>query len=455
MFLYHVMIVDPRDCKVLVNADHQLPVVDFDASCYGDIEEMFEVVESTIKQKLPLVFLRCEAEKFCSEANNFRATLLIFEVQDVISLEGVHPFTWILQRDSDTITVSPINNAVSQYLQKYKCEGLEVHSNRLWPHSRSGWYACACAWMKNHLFQLTGQHVTSITKVSHFVSGCVLRARTEANEVYYLKAVIPNKSDELRVAVALGELLDPYFPKPLATDDECGYILMKDYGELLRDEDYSIKSNPNAFRHVLNNWAHVQKQSMNVVDKLIQRGVPLCDIKFVREKLTEVTSDSEWFDVQLKAIREKGRQEYTQEEYKQKFMEYVDLVLDKIEELGWPLSLVHGDFLPANIAKDKVGNLTYFDYEATTVGYGFLDADSFSFGCNGCFVFDDIEFYIKEWTECVSETVDEGHLHWMEAFTNLLAVYHMYDFWVRSEECGRKLFVRDMGRTCLVYRYFT
>lgn len=68
-----------------------------------------------------------------------------------------------------------------------------------------------------------------------------------------------------------------------------------------------------------------------------------------------MASDPEWYYWQLQGIRRKERTEYSQEEYKLKYMEYVNSVLTKVQALSCPPSLVYGAFLPANIAKDALG----------------------------------------------------------------------------------------------------
>lgn len=458
---YHVMIVDYAREMFLVTADRRLPIVEFESSYYGDLEELLDQAEALIHGACSLVYLRCEAERVYPELNDsIKASLLIFEVRDCSTPIQIPSFDWVSQRDADVIEVFPRIVEVVQYLQKYKIHGLGINDKRLWPFSRPGWYKHASEWVTTEIQRTTGQSVADIVKVSAHEGGCVLRARTETGETFYMKAAIPNKNWEVFVAAALSEVLGDYFAAPLATNDKLGYLLMKDYGKLLSQDDCSLISNPETYRYIQRDWAEKQRMSIELVDELERRGVPVRGPQWLRNKISEMSSDPEWFAVQARVVRETGREEYEHEEYKRKYMEHVENVLEKVGELQLPLTLVHGDLHYLNVAKDKQGQLTIFDFEDSAIGFGFLDSINFATVCNmderGNIYnsYESVVPFIKACAPGLDVKRLQEYYPWLEALENLTMACKSYNRWVRSEECGR-IFLKDEMALHRAYRTFS
>lgn len=163
-------------------------------------EERVNVAEAVIHGGCKLNYFRCEVERIYPEINDsIMAYLLIFEVRDGGSCESIRSFDWVLPCKADVIEVCPQIVEVVQYLQKYKTHGLEVHGDRLWPFSRPGWYS---EWVSSEVHRATGQDVVEVVKVSQHEGDCVLLAKSETGEKFYMKATIPKKTGEVFVARA-------------------------------------------------------------------------------------------------------------------------------------------------------------------------------------------------------------------------------------------------------------
>ncbi len=99
--------------------------------------------------------------------------------------------------------------------------------------------------------------------------------------------------------------------------------------------------------------------------------------KELKEKLEKIVRDPAWYEAQLQEIKVRKLDEIPEEEYKAKFLSYVNRVLEKVSEFNVPLALVHGDLNAVNMTRRHDGSLTFFDFEGTVIGFPFLDVISF------------------------------------------------------------------------------
>lgn len=455
MTLHHVLLVDCRNATFLVTGDFYLPKVDFEGSHCADVEGLCATVEALIEKVHRVVFLRPEAEIVYPEWNDsLLPSLLIFEVLPSSAVQKIPSFQWSSYENAHNVIVSPKNAKILEYLHEFRQKGLEVHSSRLWPYSRAGWYGQACQWMTCEITRTANKRLTEIAKISVHDGGCVLRGRSREGDRFYMKGVNPDKHAEVKVAQALSEFIPDAFPRPLASDEQRGFLLMNDYGNTMCAEECSVNTNQKRFQHVLLEWARIQKASLPFVSELKKAGVPTRDADYFRDKVQQITSDNFWFQSQLRVIRQENRREYSHGEYKRKYIEHASGVLAKIEELQWPLSVIHGDLNPVNVTMSKSGTFTFFDYEYTAVGYGFVDALDFGFSCNRTETLHDIKLYFNEWTDFVGPSVSENHFQCMKEFNRLMAVCNTYDRWNRSEQCGILFNTKEMSNTFLVCRHF-
>lgn len=189
--------------------------------------------------------------------------------------------------------------------------------------SRVGWFKNACEWVTREVKRTTGQTVVDVASVSANDGGCVLRAESETGEKFYMKAGYPEENSEVFVLQALGEVMGDVFDSPLATDTKSGFLLMTDYGKLLSQEECSLESGPETYGYVQREWAERQRRPIEVLDELELQGVPMCGPQWVREAMEEMSSDPEWYSVQMDLVPETGDGEYKlgHEEYKRSNME--------------------------------------------------------------------------------------------------------------------------------------
>ncbi len=88
-----------------------------------------------------------------------------------------------------------------------------------------------------------------------------------------MKAVLPEKHDEVHVACALGDIMPKYFRAPIAVEESRRWMVMEDFGRVMSSEECSMSKNLDTFREVVGDWASIQLESVQVVDDLVRAGV--------------------------------------------------------------------------------------------------------------------------------------------------------------------------------------
>lgn len=456
---YHVMVVDPNTGSFLASVDDgpqsrlRLPVLDGTEVTYfgsGDSDELCRIVEKMIHHVSRAFYLRGEAEHiYIGIGETALPSVFMFELEDGGDQEEIPHFKWVSQQEADSVEVLPELEAEAiQFLRLYKEQGLEANGSRLWPYSRPGWYRKTCDWVRKEVVRQTGQAVTNIEMVARHSEGCVLRVSLEGDERVYLKAVTPLYDGEVRVCVALGKLMGEHFPAPLAADFENRLVVMKDFGKDVTDRFRGESCDTALYDRVQKMWAHIQKKSIGMREDLEQLGVPVRDAAWIRKKTLEMVNETKFLDAQLECRRDRGVQPYDRQEYKKKFLEGVDEILQHIKAMDFPLTFVHGDLCPHNIAMDESGNIAPYDFGQSCIGFGFLDAIWFNETSIEKRRSEALIRYKEECAAWVSDDELETNVPWMEALSGLKLGCEAYDAWKWSEESSKMAYRNEMKISC-------
>ncbi|CAN8068335.1 unnamed protein product [Agarophyton chilense] len=444
--LFYILISHPYDSSILTNANNQLPSLIYEGDYYSDPQEICSLIQEAIGCSFRLDFLHPEAEERCHFY--YRAALLVFNLPYGDKPDAPQPFKWVPMKEADIVDVHPRKESVLKYLQKYKVCGLNANGERLRPYSRAGWLAEAFQWLKLNVEEFSKAQVQEITKLRTGSSACVLRAKTSEGKQFYMKSVFPSRPyDEISAALAVSTVMPRHFRKPVVVDRERLWMCMEDYGRLLADEGCTIMETPELVEEILDEWGYIQEESVGVINELKLRGVPVLGANEIMSKLEEVVSDPQWYDSQLAQLNRHGMKEYGQEDYIVRFLRYAKEVLDKVSDFNLPLTLVHGDLNPVNVARDLNGHFTFFDFDATCISYPLLDAMNFLFVCNECntATFDDLWFYTQRWSKYESEERLKDMFDMVTEVENLVSVCNAYESWLKAEESERLLMFTEMG----------
>ncbi|KAI0563703.1 Aminoglycoside phosphotransferase [Gracilaria domingensis] len=442
--LKHVLITQPNCNSVLATEDNRLPVVRFHKNYMSYLKETCASVERDVHTSFRLDFLRAEAEELSGP--HYVPALLIFVPRDD-NVEAPSSYKWVRQNDVSTILIFPIKESIVKFMKQFKTLGLNVHSESLRPYSRPNWLSEASVWLKDNVKRYANTNVTSIEKVTTGMSGCVLRAETEARSVFYMKAVVPSEHDEVIVACALFRIMPNRFRKPLGVDLRRRWMLMEDYGTVIDETEISKSENTGLRRQILEEWACIQEASLDVIDELEKSGVPLLDAEQINQRLEDMVRDPNWYEAQVTEIRRKALREYEEEHYKLKFLSYARNVLNEVSAFRVPLTLVHGDLQPVNVLRKGMDEFTFFDFEATSISFPLLDAIDFTFSCSGYrdVTFDELGFYLERWKKYESVERLRRMFDLLREVYYLISTLKQYTCWKKSEESEKRLFFREMG----------
>jgi phage tail protein X len=104
------------------------------------------------------------------------------------------------------------------------------------PWARVGWFATAESWILEQLDRLDAILIAPIVQVRSWSISCILRARTISGDVYF-KASSSQAlfAHEAALVQALATLYPDHLPTPLAVDQVQEWMLLADFGRILRD----------------------------------------------------------------------------------------------------------------------------------------------------------------------------------------------------------------------------
>jgi hypothetical protein len=221
------------------------------------------------------------------------------------------------------------------------------------PWTRTGWYERACAWIERALAEAQLPPPTQIVQHRHWGISAVMRVETGEGR-YWFKALFDHFRHEPSVTAFIAELAPSMTAAVVASETAEGWMLLEDLpGDVIPDEH----GHGAAYEHLarLQSIAHGREQ------ELLTAGCARRPLIEIPGELANVLDDpmfGEWLPVDsARAAR------------------IVDWLVDavaKVEQLGLPDVLVHGDFHPGNVR--LVGDrLVIFDWSDAAIAKPFVD----------------------------------------------------------------------------------
>jgi hypothetical protein len=239
----------------------------------------------------------------------------------------------------------------------------EVTSGRVAPPDgrpdwfRTSWYDEVESWIDARLAEL-GRRRTGPSRATKVWSmSAVLEIPTEAASVWF-KAACAHFHAEPALTRIVSELVPGHAPDVVATDDGRGWVLTEEIPGA--DEDNVPEDvGPPAARIL----ATLQLRSIDHLPELTAAGVPIRDLASTGERFDRILEDS------LELAHLSPDEITTARAHRDRVHE----VLDELDSLGVPTTLVHGDLHPGNIARS--GNaLVLYDWSDASISHPFLDA---------------------------------------------------------------------------------
>lgn len=228
------------------------------------------------------------------------------------------------------------------------------------PWARPGWLDGVRAWLDREIARL-GHTVVAIEQVKQWSISAVLRVRTDGPTLYLkASAPLPLFVDEAAVTADLAARFPGYVPIPLAVEPEHRWLLLAEFDELLGWSE-PLETRCELFRR----FAGLQRRSVPVVDELLAAGCLDRRLHVLEAQLdplfanpvavARLTPEETW---ELKRLAPELKQ-----------------VCRRLDALGLPPTLVHGDLHPGNAARIG-GELAYFDWTDACIAHPLIDLHS-------------------------------------------------------------------------------
>ena len=130
------------------------------------------------------------------------------------------------------------------------------------------------------------------------------------------------------------------------------------------------------------------------VDAMMKEGMEVVTCSLIKKRLDKMASDSQWYEAQLRELKQLGCAVLSQFEYKKKLETNVETLEVNLKSFNIPRALVHGDLNPANVIRTNT-NYTYFDFNTTCISYPIFYGITFGNVCG--FKLDGVNFYLNLW----------------------------------------------------------
>ena len=277
----------------------------------------------------------------------------------LVVVEAIGPkaptgLTWTDSATLDVTTAAPpeLRGVVSRAIARHR----DGPGPRDVPWSQPGWFGRASAWMTARMADL-GYPATGRPRVAYLWGiSMVLRAESAAGPMF-LKCSAPVFRHEAAVTGLLAETTPELATRVAAVEPDEGWLLMYDHGDAVLGERPQ-----DAWTVGLESLPRIQKAWTARTGELARAGAPVRSIL----ELAEIVPTFATRDALASRLSADDRRAWD--------AAIPDLVAacHRLDALGPPPTLVHGDFHPWNVADAPAGP-RIFDWTDAAISHPFTD----------------------------------------------------------------------------------
>ena len=254
------------------------------------------------------------------------------------------------------------------------------------PWASPGWLPGVRTWLEGEAARL-GHPVLAIEQVKQWSISAVLRVRTDGPVFYFkVSARLPLFVDEAAVTSELAARFPGDVPVPLAVEPERGWLLLAEFDELLGWRA-PLELRCELFRR----FAALQRQSIPVVDELLAAGCHDRRLHVLESQLDPLFADP----VAVARLTPEERSEL------KRVAPALKQACRRLEALGVPATLVHGDLHPDNAARLD-GELAYFDWTDACIAPPLIDLHSLQWEDDESVRAALLDAYVAAWDGAIS-----------------------------------------------------
>jgi len=227
----------------------------------------------------------------------------------------------------------------------------------VWSYPGTVWREAVREWAGRELARL-GYGVIGLRQVKHWCISSVLRVKTEGPDFYFkVPARLPMFVQEAVVVQKLAARFPAHVPAPVAIDRERGWMLFRNFEELL-----SWHSPPPDRAEVMRRFARLQRETAGLTADLLADGVIDRRLDVLEKQIDPLLDDPEAVAgltaEQLNDLRAQ--------------VPLLKQLCRRLATFNIPQTLVHGDLHLGNTARLN-GEIVYFDWTDACIAHPFFD----------------------------------------------------------------------------------
>jgi hypothetical protein len=254
------------------------------------------------------------------------------------------------------------------------------------PWARAGWRDELRAWLDEEAARL-GRRVLALEQIKTWGISTVLRVETDRGDLWFkVSAALPLFVNEARVTQWLAERFPGFVPAPVAVDAERGWLLFEPFEVV--GWDASVETRRDLFRR----FAGLQIRTARLADELLRTGCLDRSLDVLGRQLDELLADRpalhQLSSAEVRALR--------------RLAPRLHELTARLDALGLPMTLVHGDLHPANVARVD-GELAYFDWTDACVAHPFFDLHSLQWEPDEAIRAAILDAYLEPWRAVAPE----------------------------------------------------
>ncbi len=254
------------------------------------------------------------------------------------------------------------------------------------PWARAGWRDEVRAWLEEAAARL-GRRVVALEQVKTWGISTVLRVETDRGDLWFkVSAALPLFANEAVVMWRLAERFPGLVPRPVALEAARGWLLFEPFEVVGWGASLDVRC------ELFRRFAGLQVRTAELTKGLLADGCLDRRLGVLERQLDELLADRRALHrlatAEVRALR--------------RLAPRLHELIRRLDSLGLPATLVHGDLHPANVARVD-GEIAYFDWTDACVAHPFVDLHSLQWERDAAAREAILDAYLEPWREVVAE----------------------------------------------------
>lgn len=228
------------------------------------------------------------------------------------------------------------------------------------PWGAPGWLTRAQTWITEQVAADGAVLTGDITLVRKWCITCMLKAPTDRGDLY-VKAVPPTFAREIAVTRLLSSRHPAHIPSIVAWDSDQRWLMLRDFGGTILGEC----KDPDVWARAVRDFAALQIDMAGQTDALLAAGAMDYRLDSIHARLDAMLADEAF-------MHNDDRFGADSVARLRQLAPRIHTMLDELDAIGLPQSIIHGDFHVYNVAAREQHTI-FFDWTDAGVGHLFYD----------------------------------------------------------------------------------